>query len=233
MRGATFASLISDLRDELRRANTPSASPDDEGSLRRTINRVYRTLYLKHDWDHLKKLFPKITLNAGQRYYDVPTGLEFDRILEAKVWWNGSALPVERGIEFSDYEVYNPELNERTAPIVKWDVRWMTTKEQLEVWPLPDTTAQYFQFHGLQRIDPLVSATDKCLLDSDMVVAFAAAELLKAQKSDDADAKLQMANELYRTLTIRAGAAGGKSYQIGVGSGEEGRRPRAEVRISG
>lgn len=233
MRGATFSSLISDLRDELRRANSPSASPDDEPSLGRTINRLYRTLYLKHDWPHLLKMFTPIPLNAGQRYYDVPTGLEFDRIIEAKVWWNGHAISIQRGIEFADYELYNPDLDQRTSPIEKWDVRWTGVKEQIEVWPKPDSTAQTLQFRGVHRIDPLVSPEDKCLLDNDMVVAFAAAELLKAQKSDDADAKLQIANELFRVLTTRAVSAGGKPVRIGLGDVEQVSSRRSTVRVSG
>lgn len=234
-RGATLSELISDLRDELRRANSPSASPDDTPSLRRTINHVYRTLYYNHDWSFLKHNFQAITLNAGQRHYDLPPGLDADRIIEAKVKWSSDFLPVERGITMDDYNAYDPEDDERTSPILKWDVRFTGEREQIEVWPLPDGTAQSLRLFGVYACDPLVNDTDQCRLEGELIVLYAAAELLRAQKSDDADAKLQMAQELLRQLRIRSTSAGGSEFRLGAGMRSEADRPhpRATVRISG
>lgn len=234
-RGATLAELISDLRDELRRANSPSASPDDTASLRRTINHVYRLLYYNHDWPFLNYVFPAITLNAGQRYYDVPTGLDADRVIEAKVKWSGDFIMLDRGITFDDYNGYDPEDDERTSPALKWDVRFTGETDQIEVWPLPDGTTQSLRFYGTYACDPLVNDTDTCRLESEVVVLFAAAELLKAQKSEDADAKLQLANELLRLVRIRSTSAGASGFRLGVGVTKDADRPhpRATVRISG
>lgn len=234
-RGATLQEMVSDLRDELRRANSPSASPDDVASLRRTLNHVYWLMYYQHNWSFLEYRFPAITLNAGQRYYDVPVGLDADRIIEAKVKWSSDFIDVSRGIEFADYNAYDPEENERTSPMLKWDVVFTGTKEQIEVWPLPDGTAQSLRLFGVYRCDPLVNDTDVCRIDSEIVVLFAAAELLKAQKSEDADAKLQMANELLRLVKIRSTGAGASGIRLGLGKQDAADRPhpRATVRISG
>lgn len=236
-RGATLRQLISDLRDELRRLNTPSAAPDDTPSLRRTINHVYRLIYYQHDWSFLRYRFPAITLNAGQRYYDVPAGLDADRILEAKVKWSGDFVDVHRGISTDDYNVHDPEENERSSPMLKWDIVFTGTKEQIEVWPLPDGTAQSLRLYGVYACDPLVSEDDICRLESEVIVLYAAAELLKAQKSEDAEAKLQQANELLRLVKIRSASAGENTgtFRLGLGVSDDSSRPhpRATVRISG
>src|SRR5690606_22028539 len=121
-RGATLSQLISDLRDELRRANSSSAGPDDTASLRRTINHVYRLLYYSHNWSFLNTRFAAIPFSAGQRYYDFPAGLDPDRITDVKLQWSGNFVPIERGISLEDFNAYDPENDERTSPAIKWDV---------------------------------------------------------------------------------------------------------------
>lgn len=236
-RGATLAQLISDLRDELRRANSPSASPDDTASLRRTINHVYATLYYNHDWAFLKQEFPAIQLQAGEQYYDMPDGLDIERIISSRVKWSGDFIDIVRGISLEDYNAYDPEDNERNSPALKWDVRFTGTKEQIQVWPLPDSSSQSLRFVGVTKVNRLVNDTDICRLDSDLVVLYAAAELLKQQKSEDADAKLQMAQELLRLLRLRS-TSGGEStgtYRVGLGPAlpPDRANPRTTVYISG
>lgn len=232
-RGVSLRQLISDLRDELRRANSPAAGVDDVASLRRTINHVYRVLYYNNDWPFLNVQFTPITLAAGQRYYDFPEGLDPDRVQKATVKWSGDALPIERGISDEDYNAYDPEDNERTSPIEKWDVRFTGEKEQIETWPLPDGTAQSLRFFGTWAMSELVNDTDKCLLESEVVVLYAAAELLP-KDSPDKEAKLELAKELLRLTKVRGNSAGGKTYRMGL-EGEPSRKvhPRAQVRISG
>jgi len=233
-RGATLSQMISDLRDELRRANSSSAGPDDVGSLRRTLNHVYRLLYYSHDWSFLKTRFPAITFNTGQRYYDFPAGLDPDRITDVKLAWSGNFVDIERGIDIADFNAFDPEADERTSPAIKWDVTFTGTKEQIEIWPLPDSTAQSLRFTGVYACSELIDNDDRCRLESELVVLFAAAELLKAQKSEDADAKLAQAQSLLSLIKLRSTSAGGKSYRVGLGSGEpEKLNPRTTVRIGG
>lgn len=219
-RGDTLQQLVSDLREELRRANSPSAGPTDADTLRRTINHVYALLYASFDWPHLFTHFPRITLNAGQRYYDLPAGLDYERVSEVRVWRDGLPLLLERGIGFDDYASYDPDANERSSPALKWDVRFTGTREQIEIWPLPDSTSQAVQFSGIWAIDRLVDDTDICRLDGEVVVLYAAAELLP-KDSPDKDAKLQVAQELLRLRRVRSSSK--ESVRLGVG---EPRSPR-------
>lgn len=232
-RGVSLRQLISDLRDELRRANSPAAGVDDVASLRRTINHVYRVLYYTNDWPFLNTQFEPIPLVAGQRHYDFPEGLDPDRVLKATVKWSSDALPVERGISDADYNAYDSEDNERTSPIEKWDVRFTGDREQIEVWPLPDGTTQSLRFFGTYAMAELVNDTDKCRLESEVVVLYAAAELLP-KDSPDKEAKLELAKELLRQIKVRGNSGAGKVYRMGLdGDPSQKVHPRAQVRISG
>lgn len=231
-RGVALAELISNVRDELRRANSPSASPDDEASIRRTINHVYHVLGMANDWPFLNTLFDGITLQAGARYYDFPDGLDPNRVIEAKVYWGAQYTGLEKGISLVDYNAWNPNLNQRSAPMLKWDVRFTGTKEQIEVWPLPDGTAQVLQFYGTQAMPTLVNSTDKCKLESEVIVLYAAAELLP-KDAPDKDAKLELAKEAMRLAKIRGNSAGGKEYRLGVSYAEPKISPRTSIRIGG
>lgn len=229
-RGATILQLISDLRDELRRANSPAAGPDDTGPLRRTINHVYETLYTSHDWPHLKTYFDKLPMNAGERYYDVPTGLDYERVIDARNWWNGIPEPIERGISFDDYMSYDSTADVRSSPVLKWDIRFTGDREQIEFWPVPDSSTQSVQFVGMWAHAPLVNDTDICRLESEVVVLYAAAELL-ANDSPDKKAKLQLAQERLRLAKIRSTSGAGKTYQLGLGNGSSRRPNEAVVRV--
>lgn len=229
-RGATLLQLVSDLRDELRRANSPAAGPDDTGPLRRTINHVYETLYTSHNWPHLETFFPKLTMNAGQRYYDVPEGLDYERIIDVRVWWNGIPEPMERGIGFDDYQSYDSTAGVRSSPVLKWDVRFTGEREQIEFWPIPDSSIQSVQFVGLWAHQRLVNDTDICRLDSEVVVLYAAAELLP-NDSPDKQAKLQLGQELLRLKKVRATSGAGKTFQLGVGQSASRRPSEAVVRV--
>jgi hypothetical protein len=176
-------------------------------------------------------VFPKIPLSAGQRYYDLPAGLDYERVTDARVWWNGIAEPLERGIGFDDYNAFDPDQNDRTSPALKWDVKFTGDREQIEVWPLPDGGAQSVQLVGYWSCAPLVDEDDICRLDSDVVVLYAAAELL-AEDSPDKKAKLQLAQELLRLKKLRATSGAGKAFRLGVGGDGVSHRPtEAVVRV--
>lgn len=234
-RGATLRQMISDLRDELRRANSPSAGPDDRPSLKRTLNHVYSVLYYTHDWPFLHTIFDPITLNAGQQFYDFPEGLDADRVTDVRLKWSGNYyIPLARGISVEDYNAFDPADDQRTSPALKWDVRFTGTREQIEVWPLPDDSAQSLRFTGVYKINELVNDDDTCRLESELVVLYAAAELLQQQESKDAEAKLQLAREMLRLLKLRSSSAGDQKGRFRVGIGTDSLNepnPRTTVRI--
>lgn len=231
-RGTAFSELVTRLRAELRRATDLSVNTADVATLKETINHVYAMLYQQYDWPHLRRVFDKIDLAAGQRYYDFPSGLDVDRVERAVAWYDGIAHDLTRGIDHVDYNSYDSTLAtpERSDPPLKWDVRWTGSSEQIEIWPIPATNDVDLQFVGTQAISRLVNDADLCRLDDYAVVLFAAAELLKAVKANDSDAKLQAAQS--HLARLRARLASTEPVRVGLG-GHSGSRPHeAIIRVS-
>jgi hypothetical protein len=222
--------LVADLRVETGRSTSVALGVDEEQRLKTTLARVQETLYDDYDWPFLR-VKPTKALAAGQRYYDMPTGLNLDRIEELAVWYNSEPFPIERGIGFAEYSVYRSDDDERSDPVLKWDVVDNDGDEQIEVWPLPVSNDQTLQFIGIRDLTPLVDNEDRADLDDQLIVLFAAAELLANQKSEDAQAKLGAAQERYARLK---GRSKGASRDAIIGGGKADRRilTRATIVVS-
>jgi hypothetical protein len=229
-RGVTFLNLKTRLRADLRRDVSAAVGVDDIDSLEQTINRVYETLYYDFDWPHLRRVFTRTTLSAGQRYYNMPSGCDVERIERMVTWRDGLAVDLERGIDLEHYGIYDPEDDERAEPVLRWDIRYTGSATQLEFWPMPSTSTQEFQIQGFEQHDRLVADADICRLDDNLIVLFSAAELALAQDSKDAQAKLQQAQRLYATLK---GRLSGQGRTVRLGLGRPPRHPsHAVIRVS-
>lgn len=225
-RGTQFLEIVTRVKSETGRSDSAAIGVDDLPIIKEAVNSIYSTLYVDHDWPHLRKVF-SVTLNAGQRYYDFPSGLNLERLEQTVVKFNDLRHEIDRGIGFGDYNNHDSDANERSDPVLKWDVRWTGTEDQVEVWPIP-ATAQTLYFRGIQAAPRLVSDSDLCLLDDTLVVLFAAAALLKDEK--ESDKKLKLAQQLLATLKYR-GQGDGARIRLGLGRAEDRVPPRATVRV--
>lgn len=217
--GTQFSSLFQDLRAEVRRSTTVSVGVDDLPYLKRVINHVYRGLVVDYEWRHLRYVPPRIAMQAGQALYDFPTHLDFDDVWSATCWQGSTNTEIKRGIEPTDYGTIDPQADARQDPVLKYDLRFSGTAVQFEVWPLPATTDEVeVEFIGTYKLPRLVNDDDQMMIDDELVLLFAAAEVLKADKADDSDSKLQLAQDYLRRLKVRQ-KANSRRYQIGLGQG--------------
>jgi hypothetical protein len=215
--GTQFLSLLTDLRSETRRSSDVSVGVDDNDSLKRSINGVYRTLTLEHEWPHLRVVFPKLATAAGQQYYDYQTGFDAGRVLDSVVWIGGMNSPIKRGIDFDEYSFIDSSAAAEMDPVQSWDVAFnpLTGIPQIEVWPIP-ASAGFIQFTGYFVPPRLVNDSDPCLLDDELVLLFASARQLAAQGAKDAQTKLQEGQSYL--LRLMQGAKGAvKPVQVGLG----------------
>lgn len=215
MRRRQFIQLLDDLRDELDISSDPAVGSSATPGLKRIIKRVYQSLYDAYDWPHLRQIFDRITLNAGQRYYDFPDDMDYDNLEESMVWWGGQPHPLTRGVGFQQYAVCDSENDIRSDPVTHWDVRKVGNKEMIEVWPIPSGTGQALQFKGKTKFEPLVDDDDLCLIDDELVLLFAAAEKLPAKKRGDINIKIAAAQA--RLGVVKARSQGGSSsFRMGL-----------------
>lgn len=229
-RNRQLTQLIDDLRAEVGHAVSASVGVDNLPALKQIIRRTQESLYDDFDWPHLR-VTPTKNLAAGQRYYDFPTNMDYERIEEVVVWYSGQPHILERGIGFGDYAQYDSDSGDRSDPQLKWDVRHTGTKEQMEIWPIPSTNSNYVQFKGIKTLGSLVDDADTADLDGQLIILFAAAEILTRQKSQDAQAKLAAANARYLKLKGRTKGAS-KIAVLGGGEDTELLRGHTIIRVS-
>lgn len=204
-RNTTLGQIVGMLRDEIGRSNAAgSAGVADFNTLKQLINRYYESLYLDYDWPHLRFIAPRVSLSPGERYYDVPTALDYERIEKIVTWTNGRPYDLDRGIAEDDYRIFSSEDGERADPPLKWDIRHTGTKEQIEIWPMPASAGQSFQITSFRKFVRLIADGDTCKLDDNLIVLFAAAE---AADEKAAPGKLAAAKALYNRLRGRTKGA--------------------------
>lgn len=227
--GAQLSQLVSKVRLEVGQSFSVAAGTDETERLKAIIRRIQETLYDDHDWPYLR-FFPSKVISAGQRYYDMPSGLNVNRIEAVAHIFSGKPCPLERGIDFDEYAAYNSANDERADPILKWDLRRTSaTATQVEFWPVPASAGTVY-FKGIRDLPALTSDTDTAALDDVMIVLFAAAEILARKKSEDAAAKLNLANARYLRMKGR-GEGGAAPFVLSGGEVKRGHRGQTIIRI--
>lgn len=204
------------LRAESGQSTRSNVSVDSEDKWKKLLRRTQELLYHRYNWPHLKVVKSK-TISAGARFYDAPSGLNLDRIEDVVTTWGNSLPPITRGIGFDEYNAYDSEEDERADPVLRWDVRWTGSATQIEVWPVPASDGAKVWFMGYRPLSSLIKDDDTADLDDQLIVLFAAAELLGRQKSQDAELKLSLAQAYLADLRANSqGSSEITTYGQGV-----------------
>jgi len=231
-RNTQLLSLIAKLRAETGRSQEISVGVDEFDNLKVTLDRIQETLYDDYEWPHLR-VQRTVQLFAGQRYYDFPSDINFDRIEDIKLKYSNVYVPIKRGITLEDYSMYdsNASTPERSNPAVKWDVRNTGSSEQIEIWPIPVDNSQYLYFTGTKSLGRLTQDADTADLDDILIVMTAAAEMLERQKSPDAKSKRDAAN--LRLISLRKNSVKRReTIQMGLGRRHERHTNQVKIVVS-
>ena len=204
-RNTTLQVLLNDLRSESGHAISSALGKSTQEMMVNLLNRVQRRLWEDFAWPFLQ-VKKDITLQAGQRYYDIPSGLTLERVQSASFKNGSSWHKIFYGISTQDYTIHDSDTGSRSWPIRKYEAYGAA---QVEVWPIPSENADVttgdglFRLEGTGDLSAFVSMSDTADLDDQLIVLFAAAELLTRQKSPDAQLKQQQANVHYQRLRAR------------------------------
>lgn len=229
-RGTALSQLVSMFRAETHRSMSVAAGVDALDAVKELLRRTQEMLYDEYDWPFLRVMTTK-TLAAGSRYYDVPADLNLERIDEVQLIYSGEPRPISHGISFAEYATFDSDSDERSDPVLAWDLRWTGSATQIEVWPIPASSGSKLWFRGIRKLRALTSDSDVADLDDRLIVLYAAAETLAAQDSKDAQAKLSAARD---RLSRMKGRAQGPTTPIALGQGRsrDAIHPRARVTVS-
>lgn len=223
MRGTQFLKLVEMLRAELGRATSIAVGVADIAGLKIKLRNRQEMLYDEWDWPFMQERFNR-PLKSNERYYDVPPGMNLERIEEAWVYFGQLPREVERGIDERDYAYFNSDIGIVADPVLKWDVRStgdVTSEnpnlEQIEVWPVPASDSQTMVWRGVRQLRPLIKDGDVADLDDQLIVLLTAAELLEKQGSASAGSMKELAARRIQKIKGRQRGAD-RRYRLGMGN---------------
>lgn len=212
-RGTTLQKLVADLRIEARYDPDPALSRNMKALLERTLITTQEFLYDEFDWPFLQ-VYRDINLEAGSRYYDFPADMNLERVQQVDVYYSGDWRPVDRHIDLQHYNAHDSDHNERTDPVLKWDIADLGQGPQLEVWPLP-ASPSILRITGIRNLGPMVNDEDRADLDDMMIVLYAAGEMLASSDKDLSAVKLQKAKARRDTMQGRTTKTRTNRFSLG------------------
>lgn len=184
-------------REEAGQSSNAAVGRNVSDIFRQYVRRTYERLHQDFNWPHLYRRDDKV-LEAGKRYYGFPDDLDPDRLggvftLEGEGFhWRGLSY----GVGPSEWNRYDPRKDERADPVRAWQ---RTGEGMIEVWPVPESP-QTLRFEGMPVPKTLTADSDVVDLDANVLALFAAGEWLLKQGANDAEMKMQQAQQLYTRL---------------------------------
>lgn len=194
----TLDELVTAVRAEIGDSTDLAMGVDALPGIRQMLKRIQETYYEDFDWPHLK-MFREEEILSGQNTYTFNADVDSRRIFGAWVRDNDTWRPLDFGITPDLYNSSDPEEGETETTPIRWD---FAENNQFEIWPVPSDPAR-IRFRAMKQLAPLVAGSDKCELDSNLLILTAAAELLARAKSSDAQLKLSIATSHYNRLKGR------------------------------
>lgn len=204
-RGSTLGQLLDDLRAEVGHSLNPALGVNTRDVLINVLQRQQKRLWEDYTWPFLR-VDRDITAQAGLRYYTLPADLTFERIELVEFKWGDRWYPLTYHIGREQLNQYDSDRDVRSWPVERWDV---TDDGRIEVWPVPaqngnaSTGDGTIRLRGIRKLRPLLADADAADLDDQLIVLYAAAEILARQKQADAQNKLQQAQAHYARLKAR------------------------------
>ena len=138
------------------------------------IRSAQEQLYLQYDFTELKAVFERST-GETQAYYDYPANCNAERIYNFSVKWSGRYIGLKRGIEIEHRNVTTTGVPQR------YELR-----DQIEVWPVPDSVNYMLRFEYIKTLSPLVSNSDRTVIPSELVFLHALANAKSHYGDSDA-----------------------------------------------
>lgn len=227
MRGVLLRECLRQLRAEIGHSTSTVTGMNAEDALIATLERTQQRLWEGWDWAHLwvRRVIP---LAAGQRFYNVPADLFFEKIRKVEVRDCGEWRPVLPGIDECHYIVSDSDIGMRRYPVERYahtedpqdTAGNIDGRGMIEVWPIPDrnynpeTLDGALRTQGIRTIRRFSQLDDRCELDHNLIVLYSAAEILARQKSADAEAKLGAARVM--EMRLRGDGQRIKSFKMGT-----------------
>lgn len=235
MRIMTLNDMLADLRNEARLSSDVAHGSHLQERHIALLRRVQEQLYGNHDWPNLT-ITQTVEIPAGQRFTGFPPGVIHDAVQNVFIRPADNSAKWREltfGVRTEDLNEFDSDADERSANVRRWQPYQSLDAEQtdfslFELWPIP-AVAVKVRFEAKRQLAPLADPdVDKSTIDGPVIVLFAAAELLAAQKSEDTPLKIEAARARLRLL--KETAAPGDNRRVSMVPGAT-RTARSRVRI--
>ena len=204
-RGVTLGVLINDLRSEIGHSLQTSLGKTTRDVLINTLQRTQKRLWDDYAWSFLK-VKRSILIQNNQRYYDMPSDVVFERIVNVEFKHGDMWERIEYGINSHHYNAFDSDNGVTSYPVQRYD---NYENNQIEVFPVPNkdgnstTLEGTIRVHGIKNLSAFVAESDTADLDDQLLILFSAAEMLSRQKQQDYQNKLAQAQAHYARLKAR------------------------------
>ncbi len=131
-RGTSLGQLIDDLRAEVGHSLQPNLGKATRDVFINMLQRTQRRLWDDYSWPFLS-ITRDIAISAGQRYYDVPNDLVFERIERMETKHGDYWSKLKYGITAEHYNQHDSDRGIRSSPIRRYDAY---ENNQIELWPI-------------------------------------------------------------------------------------------------
>jgi hypothetical protein len=220
--GKQLRDMLTDLRAEVGHSTNPAHGINDRETLLYMLNRTQMNLYRDYDWPQLI-VDRDVKLADGQRYYAYPTDLAFDDIQKMWVLVNTVYNEVLYGIGPAEMAIWNSDQGLQSWPTQRW--MHNADSNMFELWPVPDAngaaTGSYVRLRGTKTVTKMINDSDEATLPDNIIVLFAAAEVLARDNAKDAPVKMKVATDALRRHRVRQFShKGTRAIQIGAGGGD-------------
>jgi len=238
--GVTLLELRRELRAETGTSLNPNQGVQAQDTIDIILARQQRELWDAYNWQHLK-IWTDVPLVGGQSLYSYPKEMAFDQIVRVyisqvtradtvdplKITAASAWEPLVYGIKSFMVHLGPTKFGKpmRWGNVASVDVTGSTPVTnpvgQFQLLPVPEDNVQHptlsymLRFEGQAPLSPLIAPTDSCILDSKVIVLFAAAEILAVQKSEAAPMKLTKAQNALRRILADQGADKRINYNMG------------------
>jgi hypothetical protein len=213
-RNVQLGQMLSMLRAEVGDAQSVALGVNVAETYKITLRRVQETLWYDVEWPFLQ-IYLTDPLPAGTRFQQYPAGIDFERTVHIWSQQSGMWRELDYGITPEHMNIYDSDAGQQASPAVAWQHR--PENNGYEIWPIPNQNTS-LRFKGTAALKPLVADADTCTLDAQLVVLFAATEILSARNRKDGEAKLAVAQSLMRRLKGLQGAKKRAPFVMGGGA---------------
>lgn len=174
----TLGELVNEMRVGLGFAAAGSVAGAQRSTIVLHLQQAQMSLYLTHDWAHLRKYVTK-TLGTDQYLMDYPAdgnGANPDRVMAISVYRGGQwSPPIRKGIppDFYTYQS-NKSFPQRWEPY-----------EQIEFYPIADQQYSVRIFY-VEKLGPFTLDTHRASIDDSMIAQVALGTLKAHYRHPDA-----------------------------------------------